>query len=240
MEKITKNQIQYRSRIEAAEFRNIHGLGPKEAIRLDSLLMKLGVVSVFKPLSDNFSGMAIKAGDLRFMMINSNDSIGRQHFTLCHELYHLFVQEDFGSMVCETGRFDYKFDRIEFHADCFASNLLLPDDGIESMVPFSESRKDSIRLATLLKIEQYYSCSRLALLFKLLLKGYISREFLDKHKANVQYNARQHGYTTRLYDQGNHELVIGSYGEKAKDLFEKGLISEAKYLSYMSEIGFKL
>src|SRR5690606_844105 len=91
---------------KAYEFRKNAGLSSEDPIRLKSLLTKLNVLTVYKPLSDRFSGMALKVGDNRFILVNANHSLGKQHFTICHELYHLFIQENFTSMVCDTGRFD--------------------------------------------------------------------------------------------------------------------------------------
>ena len=39
--------------------------------------------------------MLVKQDDVKFMLINANHSIGKQNFSIAHELYHLFVQENF-------------------------------------------------------------------------------------------------------------------------------------------------
>src|SRR5689334_3826364 len=94
----------------ALQFRSDCGINNKDAIRLKSLLQKLNVITIFKPLTDDFSGMALKTKVkdefIRFALINSKQSLGKQHFTICHELYHLFIQKDFNSRVCKTGLFD--------------------------------------------------------------------------------------------------------------------------------------
>ena len=67
---------------QVAEFRADNGLSASEAINLKSLLLKLNVLTIFRPLSDNFSGMCLKDGSgHRFMLVNSSHSRGRQHFT---------------------------------------------------------------------------------------------------------------------------------------------------------------
>lgn len=45
---------------QVAEFRADNGLSASEAINLKSLLLKLNVLTIFRPLSDNFSGMCLK------------------------------------------------------------------------------------------------------------------------------------------------------------------------------------
>lgn len=225
-------------KVKAIQFRQQFRFAPKEPIKIDFSLSKLGVLAVFKPLSDDFSGMAIKDGELRSMFVNSNHPIGRQHFTVCHELYHLFVQEDFNSMIaCKTGRFP-KNDPVELAADYFASHLLLPEEGVLSIIPADElGGKDRITLATLLKIENYYSCSRTMLLRRLKEWGFISSNFFDTYVTGVVMSAVTYGYPKDLYKPGNENLVVGGYGELANSLYDKDVISESNYLSFMLDIG---
>lgn len=62
---------------QVAEFRADNGLSASEAINLKSLLLKLNVLTIFRPLSDNFSGMCLKDGSgHRFMLVNSSHSRG--------------------------------------------------------------------------------------------------------------------------------------------------------------------
>ena len=114
---------------EVSNFREEHNINPSEPIKIKPLLLKLKVKTFFQPLDDKISGISVLIRDLRFMFINSNHSIGRQNFSICHELYHLFVQEDFNSMICKTGMFSTK-NPIEYHADWFAAYFLMPQDGI--------------------------------------------------------------------------------------------------------------
>lgn len=67
------------------KFRQDVGLGSNDAINLKSLLLKLKVVSIFRPLSNEFCGMSLRdSSSCRFMLINSNHSKGRQHFTIAN------------------------------------------------------------------------------------------------------------------------------------------------------------
>lgn len=224
----------------ATDFRQKNGIGPYDAIRLKSLLVKLNVITVFKPLSCEFSGMSLKIkgeNDAKFVLINSSHNIGKQHFTICHELYHLFVQEDFSFMLCKTGLFD-KNHREEYNADVFASILLLPEHGVKSLIPDSETgQKDKISLKTILKIEHYYSCSRAALLYRLKELGLISSNFYNNYSVNIKKGAMQNGYSTDLYEKGNNYDHLGNYGELARDLFENEKISETHYISLLADWG---
>lgn len=227
---------------KAAEFRNTHGIGANDCIRLKSLLSKLNVLTIFKPLQNNFSGMAIKVeGKVpkRFILVNSSISLGKQHFTLCHELYHLFVQENFRSMICTTGLFK-KEDKEEYRADLFAAYLLIPETGIKALIPDSELTKNKITLKTILKIEHYFSCSRAALLYRLKELNIIDGNHYDKYCQNIQRGALEQGYEINLYKPGNHNQVIGDYGSVARDLFEQEKISESNYFSLLIELGMNI
>ena len=89
---------------QVSEFRADNGLSSSEPVSLKSLLLKLNVLTVFRPLSENFSGMCLKdKSGHRFMLINSNHPRGRQNFTIAHELYHLFIEEKPTPHKCNPG-----------------------------------------------------------------------------------------------------------------------------------------
>jgi Zn-dependent peptidase ImmA (M78 family) len=225
----------------AVAFRSENGLNNADTIRLKSLLQKLNIITVFAPLSDNFSGMALKANNnSRFMLVNSNQSLGKQHFTICHELYHLFVQTDFTSQVCNTGKFDKKADKNEYNADVFASYLLLPTDGLLENIPNEEIEKKKISLKTILFIEHFYSCSRRALLYRLKNLKLVSSAEYETFTANIQRGALENGYAVDLYKNGNHKVVIGDYGIIAKQLFDKETVSESHYYSLLADLGIDI
>ena len=77
---------------KASTFRISNGYGPTDSIQLTSLLLKKNIITLFKPLAEKFGGMAIKAGEnLNFILVNQNHNLGKQHFTIGHEIYHLFA-----------------------------------------------------------------------------------------------------------------------------------------------------
>ena len=175
---------------QVSAFRTDNGLSASEPVTLKSLLLKLNILTVFRPLSDNFSGMCLKDNSgHRFMLINSNQPRGRQHFTIAHELYHLFIEEKPTPHKCNPG---YSKNFVEQSADMFASLLLMPESGICQLVPENELKTKSI--------------------------------------------ARCFGYDTALYEAANEGLVIGDFGEKARNLFDKEKISESHYMELLGKI----
>lgn len=231
--------VDYNLQNAASEFRARNGVGATDAIYLKSLILKLGVMAMFKPLSDNFSGMAIKRGDFRCMLINSNHRLSKQHFTIAHELYHLYIQEDFKSEVSDAGKFD-KQNKVEYAADCFAAYLLMPKEGVVSLIPPLERAKNKIKLPTVVKIEQYFSCSRRAVFFRLSELGLIDFKKNEHFLTNVKQSALLLGYSGQLYEPGNHNLALTNYGVKAKSLYDIEAISESHYISLMNDIGIDI
>lgn len=226
---------------KALDFRQKHGFNGWESINLSSFLQKLEVVTLFKPLSERMAGMAIKVTKSedthRFMLINSNQTLGRQHFTICHELYHLFIQENFSFRSCQTGNFNFK-DKEEFNADTFSAYFLMPHDGIINQIPWDETgEKDAVSLETILKLEQFFSCSRTALLFRLQEMDIISKGYAEKLKISPKKDAIKFGFDTQLYNKGNEDRYLGDYGILARELYDAEMISESHYYELMLDLG---
>lgn len=221
---------------EADDFRKKHGLGSKDPINVKGLLLKLKVLAVYKPISPNISGIAVKTDGYRFMLINSSDTLGRQNFSAFHELYHLFVQNDFSYSVCA----EPVKTRIEREADQFASELILPESGILDLIPVQELKKKRVSIGTILEIEHYYLCSRNALLNRLRDMKLITAELYKEFSENIISSARIYGYETGLYKPGDHNLVIGDYGKMAKALFDRDVISESNFISLMRDINVEI
>jgi Zn-dependent peptidase ImmA (M78 family) len=223
--------------IDVHNFRKKVDLSDVESINCKNLLWKLNVHTIYRPLSDSFSGMCLKTGDKNFMMINSNNPRGRQHFTIAHEFYHLYVQNEFKPHVCNPGYSQSK-DVNEKKADLFASELLLPEMGLKKMIPFPELTRKEISIPTLLKMEQYFSVSHLAMLNRLKFLKFITAEQREKlGLLQIKKTAQEYGFGLDLYESGNQGLIISDYGSRAKELFINLRISESHYYELMNDIG---
>lgn len=220
---------------QVSRFRQRIGLSDTEAVNLKSLLLKLNVLTVYRPLSKSFFGMSLKSGERRFMLINSNDPRSRQHFTIAHELYHLFIEENPVPHKCSE---DGKKDESEQCADAFALHFLMPDDGVKQLIPENELISGVVSLGTVIRIEHYFSVSRAATLNRLSDLKLIDRAAKEKLSTfPVIRSAREYGYDTSLYEPGNENLVIGDFGAKARKLFDEEKISEGHYLELLHKIG---
>ena len=217
----------------AGKFRSERGLSQYEPINAKTLLRRLNITTMYRPLSGNSYGISCrsKSGKM-FMMVNSNSTRGRQHFTIAHELYHLFYDENPSPHMCQglaTGE--------EKNANMFASALLLPRDGILPMIDKDEIIHRKIKLATILRMEQMYQVSRTNLLLRLKALGLMTeRQVKDFQAVQVKSSAREYGYDQSLYEAGNEGIVIGDFGEKARLLYESGKISEGHYIELLNMI----
>ena len=234
---MAKNKtLQLEAEKNASDFRSRYGLSGHEPINLISFLIKNNVITAFKPLSESISGMAIKSGDIRFMLVNENNSVGRQNFTIGHELYHLFVQENFTSRTCNTGTFDKQVDLVEQQADLFSASLLLPKSGVMQLISSKEIETE-VSEESLFRIQHYFGISMRCLIFRLFEFGIVPKSHFDKYKSGTKGLARKLGYdVSLLYGGTTSNRVIGNYGEIASTLYNEDKISESFYLELLNAI----
>ena len=233
MKKLTKESIEQL----ALKMRSDAGLNPAEPIHVKTLLRKLGVLIIYRPLSEKACGLSMRSTDGRgkFMLINSNNSRGRQHFTICHELFHLYYDEDPKPHICGTPGMEK--DPAEINANAFASALLLPQAGVLQSIPSEEIKNRHITIATMLRLEQLFGVSHQSLCYCLRHLRLMTEEELQYHLADgneIQRIATEYGYDLSLYQPGNEGVVIGDYGEKARLLFEQERISEGHYVELLN------
>jgi len=213
-------------------------LGLKNHQKFDVIdaLRKLNVETLFRGLSENFSGLSIRTKDLRFMLVNSNQPIGRQNFTVCHELYHLLFQPDTFSHQCKINSSSYK-TKEEKNADTFASIVLMPEVGIVSLISNrNELKRDAISVDTVVRLEQFFEVSHLAMLVRLKALGLITETLLEAYRNDVTRLALSLGYSDELYKSGRHNLTVGNYHNLAEELYKNGLISKSHYYEILTVI----
>lgn len=225
----------------ASEFRSRHGLNSDEPFAIESFLIKEDLLTLFMPMSDQFSGMALKYDEKKGILINSNHSLGRQNFSIAHELYHLYVQETFTPKPSMAGAFNSR-DADEYAADQFAVFLLMPESGILELIPNIELKNKRLGLRTIFKISSYFRVSMEAALNRLEKLGYLDKnhrlQFEEiKKTASLQLLASQYGGDSSLYQKGREGNLIGDLAQMSQKLFENDVISEISYLQTLTRIG---
>lgn len=218
----------------AFKFRTENGFSYNEPLDMKTVLRKCNILTVYRPLSEKAYGMSLrsKSGD-KFVLINSTRTLGRQHFTIAHELYHLFYDENPRPHVCGMQE-----DSVaERNANLFASVLLMPKESIFQQIPPKETVGNSISIATVLRLEQLYAVSRESMLYRLKTVGIIGEDKLQELLRFPKVEtAKEYGYDTSLYLPGNDGLVIGDLVAMARELYEKGKISEGHYVELLNMI----
>ena len=159
--------------------------------------------------------------------INSNMSIGRQNFTLAHELYHLLYEENKNNFViC-----DYSSESdSEIEANIFASYLLIPYEGLKR---YAKNRNISKwTLDDVIAAEQYYQISHMALLFRLVEQNFITEEESEEFQnVKISHEARIRGFNDDLYypsPEDRKYFSLGNYVKSVVKAYSSNKISVGK------------
>lgn len=186
---------------------------------------------VYYPMGDHLSGMCIKDGKNRVIAINSSMTLGRQRFSMAHELYHLFYDEEQLTAICakQIGAGSAK----EEEADQFASYLLMPPDALSDLIgQIKDNGKNRLSVKEIVRIEQHFQISRQAVLHRLIEEKELTHQEADFMRQNVTLSAINLGYSNTLYKPMPKEKQYGTYGyyiQQADKAMEQGLISGGKY-----------
>lgn len=191
---------------------------------------------VFNPLGKKISGVCFKGQKSKLIAINSEMSIGRQRFSLAHELYHLYFDESttksVSSIIIGSG------DEVEKKADQFASYFLIPQTSLYDTIEDIKKKKNKKDLSKedVIKIGQYYGVSHKAMLYRLLNDNYIQKEQYKEMNIPIVEVARKLGYDTALYlpsKDNKKKTTFGYYIKASEKLLETERISNSKYDSLL-------
>lgn len=187
------------------------------------------ITMVSYPLSEEVSGMCIKDDDNMIIVVNSSMSIGRQRFTIAHELCHLFFHDE-NCYIC-TKKFAENDKSLEYEADIFASFFIAPYGALRSM--FGKLKKELQTLSnTVIALEQFYGLSHQAMLLRLYRDGFISKKELESlTQLSPAKLALKLGYSASLYfpDKSREKFTTGKYIRLANEILDQDKISDAKY-----------
>lgn len=218
----------------ALHVRNYFGVDDNSPVDILALVATNSEITlVYYPFNEEISGVCIKSAKL--IAINSHSTLGRQAFSVAHELYHYFYDGEKTSI----SYFDISDNsRVEKEANLFASYLLMPDTSFTRLCnKLTNNGSKKIALQDILEIEQYFRVSRNALLIRLISEEYITVEESEQFKKNILKNAKMYGFDIALYLPSTLEKpkTYGSYLKKALELKDSGLISDGKYEEYLLE-----
>ena len=210
------------------------GISPLDIFSLVQAIPSLTLV--FYPFKE-ISGICYKGKYSNVIIINSEMSIGRQRFSLAHELYHLYFDNSgihsVSYMTIGSG------DDNEKMADQFASYFLIPQASLFEQMKHDVNDgwrdcndKEGLGIEDIIRLEQYYGVSHQAMLYRLLDEKYLTYDEFKKMESGVVSMAARLGYDTSLYypsDEHRKILVLGHYIKMANQRLEEERISQGKY-----------
>ena len=220
--------------IKANELREQLGEDNKSPIDIFPLIENIdNLTVVYYPMGNNLSGMCIKGNTKNNVIaINSSMSLGRQKFSMAHELFHLYYDDN---MVAICTKSLESGGTVEKNADTFASYFLMPPLGLSKKVKELQDKRNNtkLQLEDLICIEQYFGVSHQATVIRLKNEQILNQVEVDHflHVA-VKNTARRMGYNTTLYETLPEEKLYGTFGhyiKQATQAFENDLISSGKY-----------
>ncbi len=229
---------------KAQELREALGEDVNSPVDIFSLANQIRELTiVYYPLGENISGMCVANDKVKLIAINSTMSYGRQRFSLAHEFYHLYYDDSTGFNVCSK-RFDSTND-VEKNADQFASYFIAPYKSLREMVRKICTEK-TLSLQNVIQLEQCFGMSHLAMLWRLVSEGYLTKNELEAYSSGVISIARGLGYDDKLYRPSPIEMQKRTYGYylkqveslREKELVSYGKIDELLLEAYRDDIAF--
>lgn len=191
-----------------------------------------GLSLVLYPMSDKLSGMCIKGAEkdkANVIAINSAMTLGRQRFSLAHELYHLFWDTQMNSICAKQIGGATETEKA---ADCFASYFLMPPAHLEMRLDSLLQHDSVLSVSDVIHLEQYFKVSHQAMLIRLKEEGYLTADQYAGMQLGVKRTAELMGYPTTLYmptPEPEQYATYGNYLAQALQALEEDLISEGKY-----------
>ena len=217
---------------KATSIRKVLREDPFSPIDIFSLILTIDHLTVVHyPMGDHISGICIKNKRFFLIAVNSLMSMGRQRFSMAHELFHLYFDKEEITTICSTEI--GKGNLIEKQADQFASYLLMPPDALSDMIKQHKKKTaDKLTIEDIVHIEQHFKVSRQSLLIRLIEEKEISPVEADNMKHGIIQSAIRLGYDDSLYKPLPENKQYGTYGyyiQLANEVLLKERISVGKY-----------
>ena len=163
------------NRVDIAEkvnhFYSMAGMSSKEVRDIMQIarpsFREKGYLVLEIPLADKEIGALCYKGDaLGYIVINSSLPKVNVNFAICHELYHVFYQEDQFKSKVEFANDHYYEHEEEFAANLFAGILLMPETSFRSMYRKFIDESDGRELDTIFRLMNYYQVPYMAVLIR--------------------------------------------------------------------------
>ncbi len=217
----------------AARVRKELGLGDRPALQLLHSLEEDYGIKVFH-LSFEPTGTAASTKDEHFgmaVLLNMRNTRWRRNYDLAHELFHLLVWDTFRT---ENQPENVPEKREEQLANCFASNLLMPDEPVRSAVEHRKQKNGKLSYEALFEVARQFDVSAEALVWRLhflynlgLARSEETRQLADKVRALVPI------YEQRLWADSPSPTWPERYKVLAAKALRHGEVSLGRFAEYL-------
>ena len=179
-----------------------------------------GVGIALEPLQERIAGICVRVADLAIVLIDSSANVGRQRFTVAHELCHLLVGD--GEQVHVDERLTGQ-SLVEMRANAFAAHFLMPAKAVRRYL-----RERTVDEEVMVELQYTFGVSLDALLWQLVNLDLISENRRDQIRAvGSKALAFRYGYGSE-WDRLEHERNIRRpprpVHQRALGAYAKGLI----------------
>ncbi len=220
---------------KASEIRNRLNISADAPVDLFTIVNAIpNMTVVYLPMGENISGICIKNKETPVIAVNSSMSVGRQHFSLAHELYHFYFDDI--KQIGISGKEIGTGNDSEKCADQFASYFLIPINGFIEKARMLLDRNVSISIKEVVELEQYFKVSRQAILIRLLEEKLITTSQKNEFSKNVKLSAINLGYSDTLYKPNPQEKAYGTFGYYIKTtdkLYAEEMISTGQFEEFL-------
>ncbi len=208
--------------LRAKQFVDEHQLGDRPAWNLEAFVREtLRFVILYVDAPNTISGAACHLSDLSAIFINRNDLVGRRHFGLAHEIFHLLTWDTMPPETIDpTIEGGKKQSRVEQLANNFASALLMPETALTNFWDsFSTNTRRDIH-ERIIAVVQHFGASGISAYWRLRNLGLLSEgdavTVNDERLKNVPVTDKQ----PRLYGP--------EFADRLHRVLDKGLVSVRK------------
>lgn len=178
------------------------------------------------------SGALFSSVHARILVVNSSQSIGRQNFTVAHELGHIYLHNT-ESLVEISGD---ESSTKEREADSFASMFLMPANDVSSMIQTNGGIEfDAVEVMEMSQMFRMSYKATLKRLTEVFGRKAIPLTLWDKKPLQL---AEMLNMDKRLYEPSGEKYWSNTkYVSTAFRALEKGRISFSRFLELMKDIG---
>lgn len=235
------NDLYNKAKNRANDVRNRLGLGDEPISNIFKILENEGIFLFKRPIQSNISAIFLRSQKDHLVILNTNKTLGHQIFSCAHELSHFLYDQHIMGGVCIVNKTARDIE-IEQLADYFASNFLMPEDGILKHIIRRTGGIRKIDTSDIIFLQQYYNVSLAAMLFRLFTLGHLTQEKYEyfKETIRIKRDAALFGYSTGLYEKDQSISYSQNYIEMAMRAFTNDEISERKLEKLLQDIGAKL